>query len=157
MRCDICIRCVDRRLQSGRISEHKVTLSLWCYWNRMLLGVWLPVHACFLWQTINKIFCSSIVPDPLLDNLAAAERIESELTCSVETRGLYGSFQGEFMSVNGGRSVLVKKTQKQNKNSAAEFCFKPEGFPVRVLRDLQDVPELWQHKSAKHRQLSNAY
>lgn len=122
MRCDICIRCVDRRLQSGRIGEHKLTLSLWRYWNRMLLGVWLPVHTCFLWQTINKIFCSSAVPDPLLDNLAAAERIESELTCHVETRGLYWSFQGEFMSAKGGQERFSKKkhNKQHNKNSAAE-------------------------------------
>lgn len=84
----------------------------------------LFIHA-FLWQTINKIFRSSIVPDPLLDNLAAAERIESELTRRVETRGLYWRFQGEFMSVKRGQECFSKKHRNKIKTQLQNFALRP--------------------------------
>lgn len=97
MHCDICISSIDRKRQSARISDHK--LSLQCYWNHMLLMVILPAQMCFLWQTVNKknllLFLPHIRLCLFLDNHRASTREKKKsdtcthtLTCHVKTRVL---------------------------------------------------------------------
>lgn len=59
MHCDICISSIGRRHQSGRISDHKLTLvTPVLLKNHVTHGP--TARTCFLWQTVNKNYhCSS--------------------------------------------------------------------------------------------------